>query len=73
MPPGFITWSGAIGRRNSGDPGLIRGFVVTRPSGLLLPTTSSLKADLVRGLVDQDKLTSSRLDFSVACQMASKG
>jgi len=36
MPPGFITWSGSIGRRNSEDPGLILGFVVTRPSGLLL-------------------------------------
>lgn len=39
-PPGLwcygITWSGAIGRRSSGDPGLILGFVVTRPSGLLL-------------------------------------
>jgi hypothetical protein len=68
-----ITWSGAIGRRSSGDPGLILGFVVTRPSGLLLAAgCPPLTADR-RGLVDQDKLTSSRLDFSVACQMASMG
>jgi len=52
-----ITWAGAIGGRGSGDPGrggVIRGFVVSRPSGLF-----TSRGDL-RGLgVDRDKLRSS--------------